>query len=284
MGKPYSAKPTLRKRSLLIFILLSMTTYGMIVAGTMVFPGGHLEVQLARAALNLFGVSALLMGSNWLLRRDGFQSDALGMSLSLPHLKGFLLGVLAGIVFMALLVAMLWIQLPFYFVPGSLSVAGALLATLGYFLGNVGEELIFRGYGLVVLAHFLGARKAAWVLALPFGLSHLPGLFGTQAWQMVATTSVMAVVFSYCFLSTGTLWTAISMHVVLNALLHTLTGLDGEAKPTLLKPVFHSPWPTGYNFGFWTFLGVALLTALLVSLRWKALSHARVSASSNTLG
>jgi hypothetical protein len=81
---------------------------------------------------------------------------------------------------------------------------------------------------------------------------------------MIATTSAMSLVFSYSFLFTGTLWTAVGMHVAINVLLHTLTGLDGAAKTTVWKPIF-GLWPTGYDAGFWTAITITSLVAFFLS-------------------
>jgi membrane protease YdiL (CAAX protease family) len=87
---------------------------------------------------------------------------------------------------------------------------------------------------------------------------------GMAAAKMIATTSAMSIVFSYSFLRTGTLWTAVGLHVALNVSLHTLTGLDGEGKTTLWKPIF-GLWPTGYDAGFWTFITITSLVAFFLS-------------------
>jgi membrane protease YdiL (CAAX protease family) len=231
----------------------------------MFFPNELPGALMARAMLAACGVALLLFGSKMLLRRDGLPADALGLRLTTQHAKGFVLGVAGGLLFIALLAATLAVQVPLHWERGSLSLSYAALAAHTYFWTSFGEELIFRGYALIALSRYVGPRKAVWALALPFGLFHLPGMgMGMAAAKMIATTSAMSLVFSYSFLFTGTLWTAVGLHAAADVSLHTLTGLDGEGRPTVWKPIF-GLWPTGYDAGFWTLITIAGLVAFFLS-------------------
>jgi membrane protease YdiL (CAAX protease family) len=231
----------------------------------MFFPNQLPGALIARAMLAAGGVVLLLFGSKMLLRRDGFPADALGLQLTLPHARGFVLGVAGGLLFIALMAATLAVQVPFHWERGLLSRSHAAFAAHTYFWTSFGEELIFRGYALVALSCYVGPRKAVWALALTFGLFHLPGMgMGMAAAKMIATTSAMSIVLTYSFLRTGTLWTSVGLHVALNVSLHTLTGLDGEGKATLWKPIF-GLWPTGYDAGFWTLITITSLVASILS-------------------
>jgi uncharacterized protein len=86
--------------------------------------------------------------------------------------------------------------------------------------------------------------------------------------KMVATTSMMSIVFSYGFLLTGTLWTAVGQHVAMNVTLHTITGMDGAGSDPLWKPIFGRR-PTGYDAGFWTLIAVTGLIAFLSLSQYK---------------
>jgi membrane protease YdiL (CAAX protease family) len=258
-------RPAPPKKSFSLFVCLCAVAYGFALAGVMFFPNQLPGALMARAMLAACGVALLLFGSKMLLRRDGFPADALGLQLTRPHAKGFVLGVAGGLLFIALMAATLAVQVPVHWERGSLSLSHAAFAAHTYFWTGFGEELIFRGYALVALSCYLGPRKAVWALALPFGLFHLPGMgMGMAAAKMIATTSAMSIVFSYSFLFTGTLWTAVGLHVVMNVSLHTLTGLDGADKPTLWKPIF-GLWPTGYDAGFWTLITITSLVAFFLS-------------------
>src|SRR5207247_1200909 len=98
------------------------------------------------------------------------------------------------------------------------------------------------------------------LIAILFGLFHLPGLTGMAALKMVFTTAACSYVFAAAFLQTGTIWGAVALHLVANVALHKLTGLDGGA--AILKPVLNSNYSHNFDAGFWIFLTVPLLLAL----------------------
>ena len=169
--------------------------------------------------------------------------------------------------FIALMSAALALQVPIHWSRGLLPLRDAAFAAHTYFWTGFGEELIFRGYALVALSRYMGRPKALWTLALAFVLFHLPGMgMGMTAAKMVATTAAMSFVFSYSFLLTGTLWTAIALHAAVNILLHTVTGLDGAGNPVVWQPVF-GLWPSGYDAGFWTLMIITCTIAVILSLR-----------------
>ena len=253
------------KKSFALFVCLCAAAYGLALAGVMFFPGQLPGALMGRAALAACGVTLLLFGSKMLLQRDGFSADSLGLQLTLPHAKGFVMGIAGGLLFITLIAAVLAAQVPLHWERGPLSLRQAAFEAHTYFWTGFGEELIFRGYALIALSRYLGARKAVWALALPFGLFHLPGMgLGMAAAKMITTTAAMSIVFSYSFLLTGTLWTAVGLHVTANVALHTFTGLDGTGNATLWKPVF-GLWPTGYDAGFWTLIAVTSVVALILT-------------------
>ena len=248
-----------------LFIGLGLIAYGLAMTGELFVPGMRPEAQLGRMALTAIAVLVLLLGSLRLLRREGLAPDVLGLWLLPGRAKWFMGGVVSAGFFMGLLAALLVLQVPFHWERGTLSSTNALLAAHRYFWNGMGEELLFRGFALVLLARYFGPRRAAFALVLPFGLFHLPGLgFSLAGLKMMVTTGAMSLLFSASFLLTRTLWTAISLHMMLNVLLHTITGLDGGSLPTLWKPVFEGPWPTGYDAPFWTLTGGATLMALVL--------------------
>ncbi|HEV8284723.1 MAG TPA: CPBP family intramembrane glutamic endopeptidase [Chitinophagaceae bacterium] len=119
---------------------------------------------------------------------------------------------------------------------------------------------------MIILSQLLGWRAAVCIMALPFGLFHLPGLgFSIGGWKMIITTATYSFVFSYAFILTGTLWTAIGAHVVSNILLHSISGLDGLAR-AVFTPVFETRWPVNYDPGLLSFETSAIVMALLLYL------------------
>jgi membrane protease YdiL (CAAX protease family) len=276
------ARPVRPLKSLGLFICLGVVAYGFGWAGAIFFPGQRPGAVVARAALASIGVALLLFGSSQLLRRAAFPPDALGLRPTWHHARGFVLGTAAGSLLYAALAATLAVQVPFHWERGLLSFSDAVLAAHTYFWTAWGEELLFRGYALLVLMQYLGPRRAVWVMALAFGLFHLPGMEGLAAVRMVATTGIMAVVFSFSFLLTRTLWTAIGLHVAVNVWLHTLTGLDASGQATSWNMVMTKPWPTNYNAAFWSFFMVTSLVAFLCFWQWN-LAASRSAASSHPL-
>ncbi len=67
------------------------------------------------------------------------------------------------------------------------------------------------------------------------------------------------------FILTGSLWTAMGVHVTSNILLHAVTSLDGAGK-AIFAPVFHAGWPTGYDPALLSFLLSAMIIASLLYL------------------
>jgi uncharacterized membrane protein len=147
------------------------------------------------------------------------------------------------------------------------SKSSGLKESYSYFWGNFLEELIFRGFLLIVLSNMIGWRKAVWVMALPFGFFHLPGIgFSIAGLKVIATTATYSLIFSYAFILTGSLWTAIGVHVTSNILLHAIAGLDG-ANRAMFQPTFNEKFPVNYDAGFLTFLiSAAIVSFFLFSL------------------
>ncbi len=83
---------------------------------------------------------------------------------------------------------------------------------------GVCEEIVFRGYFIRYGQWWLSGLEAplatALVLILPavsFGVAHL-----YQGWWAVAKIILMAILFGFFFLETGTLWPLILVHIVID--------------------------------------------------------------------
>lgn len=235
------------------------------MAGWVFFPGTSAIAQLGRILIPLCFSIALVVLNQRLLARDGFAPDALGLKLT-PARAGT---SLAGSVLMALLfVAMaggLWLLVPFHYQRGPLGLASFGLRAMEYLAGNAGEELIFRGYFLLLLRRHCGLAAALAITGLLFGLFHLPGLSGMAALKMTCTTFLGGTLFAYGFLLTGTLWSAIGLHVAGNVVLHHVLGLSGQT--SLLAPIFDQSWPTTYDPAFVVWL-VILIPVVTTAAYW----------------
>lgn len=83
----------------------------------------------------------------------------------------------------------------------------ALSATAG-----VCEELLYRGYMIWYLAHWLGIIPAAALAALMFGAGH-----AYQGWRGVLTTSAVGVFLAAVYVVSGTLFAGMLLHALMDA-------------------------------------------------------------------
>jgi membrane protease YdiL (CAAX protease family) len=100
---------------------------------------------------------------------------------------------------------------------------------ISYSLGNTLEEFLFRGFLLVASTKLFGKMGGILFISLLFGLFHLQGLgLGSEGWCMVTTTFTMSLLFISVIYYTKSIWTAVTLHITGNLLLHTL-GFDGAS-------------------------------------------------------
>lgn len=253
------------------FLLLALVCVGSTVTGQMFFPGQNAVPSAVRTVLTIGGFVMMGVGSERMLAQQFGGRVTLGLKPSLRALAGFLGGAAGGLLFVAAIIVVLWVVRPFHFARGAASALDRLPDLQGYLLSNMGEELIFRGYLLIVLERRFGLRIALLIVAIFFGLFHLPGLSGMTALKMVFTTAACSYLFAAAFLVTGTIWSAIGVHFAANVFLHVVSGLSG--RPAILTPVFDAPAPSGYDPGFWVCVTVPLLLALAVFSRERRLSN-----------
>jgi membrane protease YdiL (CAAX protease family) len=259
------AAPPFPWKSLLLFAtgavilrLLSMTAW-------VFFPGDRVVPQVARILIPLGFSAGLVVLNQRSLARDGFAFDVLGLKPTARHGGGFLAGagVSAGII--TLIGGVFWLLLPFHYQRGPLSFAALGLHAAEYLGGNAAEELVFRGYLLLLLRRQWGLMPALAITGLLFGLSHLPGLSGMAALKMVCTTFLGGCLFAYGFMLTGTLWTAIGLHVAGNIWLHQVLGLSGQR--SILTPVMDRAWPDGYDPAFAAWLAIMIPVVAAAALQ-----------------
>lgn len=104
------------------------------------------------------------------------------------------------------------------------------------------EELIFRGYFMQQLAARYNSRWIWYVLpSLLFGLMHYdPGTMGSNAWIVVAHTTLFGLIASDITARTGNLGAAIGFHFANNIFALTIVTLDGSLSGLgLYKTTFH---------------------------------------------
>jgi membrane protease YdiL (CAAX protease family) len=248
------------------FIVLAVIVWAMNSVAQMLFPSQNLLPYFVRSAISVAATLILIFFTIRLLKKRNVAADALGLKLSQNSLFNFILGLTIGVIVMVVLGLVLYIFVPYHFIGGSLKTSEVVKEAHSFFWGNFTEELLFRGYPLIILSQILGWRAAVCIMALPFGLFHLPGLgFSIEGLKMVITTATYSFVFSYAFILTGTLWTAIGTHVISNILLHSISGLDGLTG-AVFTPVFETRWPVNYDPGVLSFETSAIVMALLLYL------------------
>lgn len=256
--------------SLLLFVAGAVVLRLLTIAGWMFFPGTGAGPQTARIVIPLLFCGALVALNQRMLARDGFPADALGLHLTRARIAGFIGGALAMALVVAAMGAVLGLLVPFHYGRGPLSWTKLGLQAFEYLGGNTAEELVFRGYLLLLLIRHLGVAAALAITGLLFGLFHLPGLSGLAALKMVATTFVGGTLFAYGFLLTRSLWTSFGLHVVGNLVLHQVLGLSGQ--PSMFTPLPDAPWPADYDPAFvaWCVVCIPLVVvAALVHRRRK---------------
>jgi membrane protease YdiL (CAAX protease family) len=251
-----------RATSMGLFLALAGIAIAALQAAHGFFPGSLAVARVGRLLCMAAAIVVLIVGTRWLLNRDGIDRNRLGLGTSISSLRAFSIGIALACAHILALVAALYAVVPFELGHGPLSVEAVALAALGYLTGNFGEELVFRGYLFVALAYWLGTTRAIWALALPFGLFHFPGLDAMALAKMILTTGAMHFVYAYVFLATRSLWAAVSMHALGNTLLHQVFGTGG---PALLSVNYSHPFPENVDAPFLVFFGVSAAFAVLLS-------------------
>jgi membrane protease YdiL (CAAX protease family) len=211
------------------------------------FPAFQPFQNSARILIGIATTLALVWLNRRLLVRDGFSGNSLG--LSLRHSWWFLAGGFLAIVFVVLVAAFLWLLTPFHWKPGTLTGGDVAWRLAEYFGSNFTEELMFRGYLLLILRRSLATGRALLIVSLLFGLFHLPGLTGIAALKMICTTALFSWVLGLVFIGTSSLWTAVGMHVVGNTMLHRVLGMSGDASLLRMDLLSRKPMPNGYDAG-----------------------------------
>jgi membrane protease YdiL (CAAX protease family) len=196
--------------SVVQFVFLCLTIWTLNVMVQQIFPTENNFPFLIRNIFAAITVLLLSIGTKILLKKNNVSDDVLGLCFSFKTLVNILLGLLLAVVVLFLIGLFVYVFVPFHFEPDLLSGTNALKHTCDYFWTNALEELIFRGFPLIVLSKMYGWRKAVWFLALPFGLFHLYGLgLGIAGIKMMlTTTTIYSFVFCYAYILTDSLITA----------------------------------------------------------------------------
>jgi len=135
----------------------------------------------------------------------------------------------------------------------------------------LGEEMIFRGVPLILLARVLGRGTAVVVVAVAFALGHIANPNVTPL--AIGNIALAGIFLGLAFYAPGGIWTAWGAHLGWNALLAALdapvSGVPFQI-PFLDYEAGDPAWLTGGEFGPEGGLAstLALTIAVLVARRW----------------
>ena len=253
---------------LLVMALWLAAAFVVIGLGPMVlFPSSNSFVRPEAVMWKMFGASVFLGMSLYLLRKQDWGPDPLGLTLGQRGGVGLVGGFFGGGLIVLLCIMILRAQTPFHFERGAILGSEFAVSLLVYFFGAVLEELAFRGYPLLRLKHRYGSIRAILIVALAFGILHLPGTSGVGAVKMMVTTGLCSIIFSIAYLRSGTLWAAVGLHTGVNVVLHSVFSGAGQS-PSLVRTVFETATALPYDAGFASLVLAALIAIGGMAFLW----------------
>lgn len=236
------------------------------MAAWILFPSGSFAGQIGRIAVPLSVTLGLVALNRYCLSKQGFSFDLLGLHFRKSGY--FFVGVLCSIPVVLAIGGVAYLFVPFHWSRGALAWPDLWWQIFEYVAGNSGEELMFRGYLLIVLWARWGLASALLIVALLFGVFHLPGLSGAAAVSMICTTAFGSYLFAFSYLLTGSLWTAFGLHVGSNVFLHHVFGL-GNGK-SLLAVQLHEAWPNHPYFPVLIWGAATLPFVVAAGFAWRS--------------
>jgi membrane protease YdiL (CAAX protease family) len=263
----------------LTIVLLGVLAFGlaMLVTGS---PGAA-EAWLGGTGAGPLLVQGVLMVLcaalfTWLIGIRGLGLTAADLRYTVsPRGRGFVIGLGAGAIAAAvgLAIAALAGGAEWTDDAGTAAdYAGTVAATVALLApAALGEELIFRGVPLVLLAGALGRGTAVVLVAVAFAVGHVANPNVTALG--IGNIALAGVFLGLAFYAPGGIWTAWGAHLGWNAM---LAALDAPVSGVPFRIPFldYEPgepgWLTGGSFGPEGGLAstLALTVAVLVARRW----------------
>ena len=189
------------------------------------FPGNNLFPFLIRTIILLFTVTISYYLNYKFSRKNLLSFDILKFKSRL--IKYYLGGIVVGCFLIAAIWGIIYLIYPYEIIKNSYSKINLATEIISYSLGNSLEELFFRGFMLLASVKFFGKIGAVLFVSLLFGLFHLQGTGLTaNGLSMVMTSFTMSLLFISVIYYTTSIWTAVTLHITGNFLLHSL-GFDG---------------------------------------------------------
>jgi uncharacterized protein len=192
-----------------------------------------------------------------------------------PGVSGYGVGVLGGCLVAGAALLLAAIVGSAHWVPDAGTppqyADSALKTVLVLAPSALGEELVFRGVPLVLLAAVIGRGSAVVAVAIGFALAHLTNPNVTALG--LGNIALAGVLLGLAFYAPGGIWTAAGVHLGWNALLACLdTPVSGV--PFRIPLLDYRPggpvWLTGGGFGPEGGLAatVAMTLGIVVARRW----------------
>jgi len=195
------------------------------IIGQISFPGNNPFPFFIRVII-FVGSLALTYYVNYKLsRKNALNSDML--KFRWRSIKQYLRGSLLACLLIATIWIIIYLVYPFKIMKNAYSKVNLATDITWYSLRNTLEELLFRGFLLMASIKLFGKIGGIAIVSLLFGLFHLQGTGLTkEGLSLVVTTFTMSLLFIAVIYYTKSIWTAITLHITGNLLLHTL-GFDG---------------------------------------------------------
>ena len=209
----------------ILFLIICVAIWTINVIGQSTFPGNNLFPFLIRTIILLFTVTISYYLNYKFSRKNLLSFDILKFKSRL--IKYYLGGIVVGCFLIAAIWGIIYLIYPYEIIKNSYSKINLATEIISYSLGNSLEELFFRGFILLASVKFFGKIGAVLFVSLLFGLFHLQGTGLTaNGLSMVMTSFTMSLLFISVIYYTTSIWTAVTLHITGNFLLHSL-GFDG---------------------------------------------------------
>lgn len=260
MNKTTYHKPLLFDFILFLVIIAVVWAGHRVIIG--VFPGNNLFPIIIRSVASI-GLMIFSYYVNYrFLRRNLLNQDILQFKFHL--IKQYSGGIILGCLLIATIWFIFYLIYPFEIIKSPDSTINAGIDIISYSLGNTLEELLFRVFLLIASVRLFEKIGGILVVSLLFGLFHLQGTGPTQEGLIIViTTSTMSLLFISVIYYTNSIWTAVTLHITGNLLLHTL-GFDGTNNG-LFQVRFSTSNMDGYSISLLVIYQIVVVTfALLI--------------------
>lgn len=214
----------------LIFDFILFLSFGVLlwiinIIGQSIFPGINMFPFLMRSTILLLILSLSYYINYKFSEKNLLNFDILKFKSGL--IKYYIGGILLGGILIATIWTVIYLIYPFEILKNPNPKINLAIDIVSYSFGNTFEEFLFRGFMLLASVKFFGKIGGVVFVSLLFGLFHLQGTGLTaNGLSMVITTFTMSLLFISVIYYSTSIWTAVTLHITGNLLLHSL-GFDG---------------------------------------------------------